>query len=149
MWKIEYHPMLAKDGTLIEWKKVTSKFFTDDYFAEIKYDGSRYVLQRDENWKAHLTSRNVSVKTDLPVDKTANLYGYMYKDSKAMAGCTIDWELVVIKDGKAVNSNGSSEVNRIMLSEKLDLYPIVKAARNGKYAVDKLSIQLCSTQTPQ
>lgn len=113
--------MLAGDST--EFKKegdvvkVTSRLLGDkDYIVEKKYDGSRYILQWDEDGKVFLTSRNVSVKDNLPVDKTENLRGYLFDDNMVLAGTTIDGEILVKINGEFPKDNGSSEVNKIMLS---------------------------------
>lgn len=101
------------DGTII----VTSERFWDEkYIGEIKYDGSRYIIQWDEDGKVFCTSRNASVKDGLPVDKTENLRGYLFDDCKELAGITIDGEVLVKINGEFVRENGSSEVNKIMLS---------------------------------
>lgn len=118
--------MLAQDGTLVSHVggkvEIDCKYFDDkEWIGEIKYDGSRYVLQWDEEGKVFLTSRNVSVKDNLPTDKTENLRGYLYDDCKELAGITIDGEILIQHknengDWVFLKGNGSSEVNKIMLS---------------------------------
>lgn len=115
-------PMGAKDGTIISytdtWEPVIEckNFCNLNFIAEMKYDGSRYILQWDFEWKVFLTSRNVSVKDGLPVDKTENLRGYLYNDCVELAYLVLDWEILVKMNWKFLTNNGSSEVNRIMLS---------------------------------
>ncbi len=121
---MDYLPMLAKDWAELiikDWQPILkSKFFWDkDYIAEIKYDGSRYILSWDRDGKVKLTSRTISVKTGTPTDKTENLRGYLYDDTKTLADTVLDWEIVVRIDGKFLKNNGSSEVNKIMLSKPL------------------------------
>jgi len=119
----DFFPMLAQEWTkaeLVDWKfVVTSEYFWNKkYFAERKYDGARYILARDEDWKARLTSRTISVKTNTPVDKSENLYWYLYENSEKLSWTVLDGE-ILIKDRmwNYINANGSSEVNKLMLSK--------------------------------
>lgn len=116
------HPMLAQDSTEVETidgkVTVTSKYFNKPgRFGEIKYDGSRYIMQRDAEGKVHLTSRTISVKDNLPVEKTENLRGYLFDDNKDLADIIIDWEILIKHNGEFIKDNGSSHVNKVMLSK--------------------------------
>ena len=97
-----YFPMLAQDSTEITVKDgkvdINSKYFGNkDWIMEIKFDGARYILQWDEEGKVHFTSRHVSVKDNLPTDKTENLRGYLFEDCPAMAGTVLDGEVIVMQ----------------------------------------------------
>lgn len=116
------HPMLATDSTESEYKDgklhITSKYFGNKEFAaEVKYDGSRYILAFDQTGHPRFTSRNVSVKTGLPVDKTENLIGKLFWKTDKLKGTILDGEMLLkseLTDGKG---NGSAEVNKVMLSK--------------------------------
>jgi len=60
------YPMCADAG------KLTEAWESDQFIAEEKFDGSRY-LTHIENGVIRLTSRQKSVKTGLPVEKTGNV----------------------------------------------------------------------------
>lgn len=113
-------PMSSYDGTSYDTEKwlISSTYLNDPmYLWEKKYDGSRYIIQRDDEGKVHLTSRTISVKTKKPVVKTKNLFGYLYEDHPELKGFVIDGEVIAMDNGKVVNGNGSSIVNKIMLSK--------------------------------
>lgn len=129
-------PMLAEDSTIFDTTKehnITSKIIWDSsYIMQPKFDGSRYILQWDEYWFPHLTSRTISVKNGLPVVKTHLLENIVFKKEPKLAWTILDWEIVVAEKGKSIlQSSTSSFVNEIMLSkdqtrviEKLEQYDI-------------------------
>lgn len=79
------------------------------WICEEKLDGSRYILQFNSSGRPLLTSRKISVKTNLPVDKTANLRGYVVGDCMGLAGTILDGEIVGGDSfGNTVSLMGSS-----------------------------------------
>lgn len=112
-------PMSSKDWTDydVATGKVSCKLLWDKrYLWELKYDWARYILQRgSETWTAYLTSRGISKKTGKHVDKTENLIGYLFDNSKDMAGTVLDGEVVALdENGNPINWNGSNIVTKIM-----------------------------------
>lgn len=106
-------------------------FEKEGFWGEYKFDGSRYVLQWDAEGKVYFTSRNISVNTNEPVDKTENLRGYLYDDNTAVLQCAIDGEVL---SKYFLKGNGSSIVNKVMLAKperaketlkEIDLYYVV------------------------
>lgn len=66
-----------------------------------KLDGSRYIAQWDEDGKFSLTSRHISVKTGLPVDKTEHGKKlFFFRDNKNLAGTIIDGEVICYNDNE-------------------------------------------------
>lgn len=85
------HPMLAKAVP----DKILDKCFNNkNWICEQKMDGSRYILQFDKNGIPHLTSRQVSVKNGLPVEKTSNVIGHVARVYKSLAGTILDGEIL-------------------------------------------------------
>lgn len=88
--EIPYHsPMLAQAGTdeLLE-----ERFSSDDWVAEEKFDGARYLMfiTKDGN---RFFSRQISVKDDLPVEKTNNIPHLSGLDLKSFDGTVLDGEI--------------------------------------------------------
>lgn len=138
-------PMAAQDGTLhstVDGKLVvTSKYIWDEnYTMEPKLDGARYIAQWDESWKFYFTSRHTSVKDGLQVDKSAHAKLYFdLADAVELAGLILDGEVVVYEEAdvgyKPVSWNGSSEVNKLMLTKWPKMYEALKNLFESKKIV--------------
>jgi ATP-dependent DNA ligase len=115
----EIYPMLAHSGKP-EWGN-------PNWVCEEKIDGSRYILQFDSNGVAKLTSRKISVKTKVHVDKTENLRDYLFKDLKKLAGCTFD--------GEIVSDGGFGDTVSVMGSDPEKAKAKLKAGNNIRYIV--------------
>lgn len=86
------------------------------WLCEEKLDGSRYILQFNHTGEALLTSRKISVKNDLPVNKTENLRGYVVNDCPELAGTVLDGEIVGGSSfGNTVTLMGSSPERSLRL----------------------------------
>lgn len=85
------YPMLADS---VSEEKLKGLWENPKYVCEEKLDGSRYILQFDSMGFAHLTSRKLSVKNGLPVEKTENLKGYVVKNDIRFADTILDGEIL-------------------------------------------------------
>lgn len=89
-------------------KKHGSLWDNPNWVAERKYDGFRYLIKK-ENGKVSVLSRNASVETGLPVDKTENVPHLveLFQD-RIPDGSVIDGEIITHENCE------SHEVTRIM-----------------------------------
>jgi len=97
-------PMLASNGKP---SQIEAALESDDWVAEFKFDGFRYVAQWDSKG-AHFTSRKTSVKTGKQVDKSENI-PHLTRRIKSLDGTILDGEITVLDD-----SGNSNSVSRIM-----------------------------------
>jgi ATP-dependent DNA ligase len=122
-----------------------------NWVAEEKLDGSRYILQFDgKTGVAKLTSRQVSVKTGRPVDKTENLVGILFPEigPKELWGTTLDGEIVGQGGfGNTVHIMGSSpEKCQAMLKAGTDtikyfIYDILSLCNKGDRKHDAYTVR--------
>jgi len=87
-------PMGANSTTQ---EKIELLYKNCNYIAEKKYDGSRYVAQKDGNGVVALTSRSESVKGG-QVDKTGNVPHIIQEVSRLANGTILDGEIDVAGD---------------------------------------------------
>lgn len=66
-----FYPMKAREADTDE--RMEEMLADPKWIAEEKYDGSRYFLKMNKEGDIALHSRRVSVKTNLPVDRTENV----------------------------------------------------------------------------
>lgn len=113
-----YHPERAKKSippsTL---KDFIEQHKDEDWIAEEKLDGSRYLLYIGEDG-CQLRSRRISVKDDLPVEKTDNC-PHLCKVYPGMAGTILDGEIKMPGAfSKTVSVMGSAPEKAIAFQEE-------------------------------
>lgn len=89
-----YFPQAARGGDL-EYAEKHSLFQRPEYAAQVKFDGARYIIHKDEIGRIRIYSRQISKKTGLPPDKTLQLQHLADEfASFASNGTVIDGEVV-------------------------------------------------------
>lgn len=88
-----YLPVLYPMGAKGDDKRVEAAWDDTNYYAERKYDGSRYLC-RIENGEVRFVSRQKSRKTGLPVDKTENVLHLAKIFSDFPDGTIFDGEII-------------------------------------------------------
>lgn len=90
---MDVSPMLAAKGDDYWIQKALKD---DNWIAEQKFDGSRYITQFDLSGRAKVTSRRISDITGKPVDRTLNFPHLLTARFciPELAGCTFDGEML-------------------------------------------------------
>jgi ATP-dependent DNA ligase len=107
-------PMMAAKSTEVE---IANALISEDWVAEEKFDGSRYVcfFMKD---RLYFTSRRISVKTGLPVEKGLNL-PHINTAVSELVGTVLDGEIVGQGDfGSCVSIMGSTPERALKIQEE-------------------------------
>lgn len=96
-----FYPQAAIGGDL---KAAEPYWGNDNYIAQEKLDGARYILHKDENGVVKVYSRQISKKTNEPVVKTRNLLHIADEFLKLVPNGTV-FDGEVIAPGALSSSN--------------------------------------------
>lgn len=96
-----FYPQAASGGDL---KAAEPYWANDDYIAQEKLDGARYILHKDDKGVVKIYSRQISKKTNEPVVKTQNLQHLADEFSSLVPNGTV-FDGEVIAPGTLSSSN--------------------------------------------
>lgn len=107
-------PMMAAKATEVE---INNALMSEDWVTEEKYDGSRYICSFMED-RLYFTSRRISVKTGLPVEKGLNL-PHINKAVPELIGTVLDGEIVGQSNfGSCISIMGSTPERALEVQKK-------------------------------